>query len=172
MPDSACPICRGSGWRIEERNGISGAERCPCTAGDIQRQTLQFSGLPALYQNASLDNFDATGEWRANEAVGIPVDATGQLADGTPVNGPIALRQALLKHPEQFVRTMTEKLLTYGLGRGLEHYDMAVVRAIANDAARENYRFSSLIAGIVRSVPFQMKKVSGSELPVSSAARR
>src|SRR5215210_532419 len=111
----------------------------------------------------SLDNFDATGEWRANEAVGIPVDATGQLADGTPVNGPIALRQALLKHPEQFVRTMTEKLLTYGLGRGLEHYDMPIVRAIASDAAKENYRFSSLITGIVRSVPFQMKKASGSE---------
>lgn len=61
MPDSACLICRGSGWRIEERNGISGAARCECTAGDIQRQTLQHSGLPALYQNASLDNFDAQG---------------------------------------------------------------------------------------------------------------
>ena len=61
MPDSACPICRGSGWRIEERNGISGAARCDCTVGDIQRQTLQHSGLPALYQNASLDNFEAQG---------------------------------------------------------------------------------------------------------------
>ena len=61
MPDSACPICRGSGWKIEERNGISGAERCVCALGDIQRQTLQYSGLPALYQNASLDNFDAQG---------------------------------------------------------------------------------------------------------------
>ncbi len=59
MPDPACPICRGSGWRVEERNGISGATRCECTVGDIQRQTLQYSGLPALYQNASLDNFDA-----------------------------------------------------------------------------------------------------------------
>jgi len=61
MPDSACAICRGSGWKVEERNGISGAERCGCTFGDIQRQTLQYSGLPALYQNASLDNFDAKG---------------------------------------------------------------------------------------------------------------
>jgi cytochrome c5 len=120
----------------------------------------------------SLDNFDATGEWRTNEAVGIPVDATGQLADGTPVNGPIALRQALLKHPEQFVRTMTEKLLTYGLGRGLEHYDMPVVRAIANNAAKENYRFSSLIAGIVKSTPFQMKKAHEGEAAVGASASR
>ena len=119
----------------------------------------------------SLDNFDATGEWRTNEAVGIPVDATGQLADGTPVNGPIALRQALLKHPEQFVRTMTEKLLTYGLGRGLEYYDMPIVRAIARDAAKENYRVSSLIAGIVRSAPFQMKKAH-EEAAVGASARR
>ncbi len=106
----------------------------------------------------SLDNFDATGEWRTREAVGVPVDASGQLADGTPVNGPVALRRALLQHPEQFVRTMTEKLLTYGLGRGLEYYDMPVVRAVARDAARQNYRFSALITGIVRSSAFQLKK--------------
>jgi hypothetical protein len=109
----------------------------------------------------SLDNFDATGEWRTREAVGVAVDAAGQLADGTPVDGPVALRKALLRHPEQFVRTMTEKLLTYGLGRGLEYYDMPVVRAIARDAARQNYRFSSLILGIVKSPPFLMKTANG-----------
>jgi hypothetical protein len=106
----------------------------------------------------SLDNFDATGKYRTNEAVGIAVDAKGQLADGTPVDGPVALRKALLKHPEQFVRTMTEKLLTYALGRGLEYYDMPVVRAIEKEAAKQNYRFSSLVTGIVKSVPFRMKK--------------
>ena len=106
----------------------------------------------------SLDNFDATGEWRTEEAVGVPVDAGGQLADGTPVDGPVALRKALLKHPEQFVRTMTEKMLTYALGRGLDYYDMPVVRAIARDAARQNNRFSAIVLGIVRSAPFQMKK--------------
>jgi hypothetical protein len=111
----------------------------------------------------SLDNFDATGEWRTKEAVGLPVDASGQLADGTPVDGPVALRNALLKHPEQFVRTMTEKLLTYGLGRGLEYYDMPVVRSIARDAARQNYRFSSLITAIVKSSAFQMKKAHGED---------
>jgi cytochrome c5 len=106
----------------------------------------------------SLENFDATGAWRTKEARGVGVDASGQLADGTPVDGPVALRKALLRHPEQFVRTMTEKLLTYGLGRGLEYYDMPVVRAIARDAARQHYRFSALITGIVKSTPFQMKK--------------
>jgi mono/diheme cytochrome c family protein len=106
----------------------------------------------------SLDNFDAIGEWRSKEAPGLPVDAAGQLADGTPVDGPVALRKALLRHPEQFARTMTEKLLTYGLGRGLEFYDMPVIRAIASDAARQNYRFSALVTGIVKSTAFQMKK--------------
>ncbi len=109
----------------------------------------------------SLENFDATGEWRTKEAVGVPVDASGQLADGTKVDGPVALGQALLKHPEQFVRTMTEKLLTYALGRGLEYYDMPVVRAIAKDAAAHNEKFSSLVMGIVKSAPFQMKKAQG-----------
>jgi mono/diheme cytochrome c family protein len=105
----------------------------------------------------SLENFDATGQWRTKEEAG-PVDASGRLADGTEVNGPVALRQALLKHPETFARTMTEKLLTYSLGRGLEYYDMPVVRAIARDAAASNYRFSSLVMGIVKSTPFRMKR--------------
>jgi mono/diheme cytochrome c family protein len=104
----------------------------------------------------SLENFDATGKWRAKEATGI-VDASGQLADGTPVDGPVALRKAILKHPEQFVRTMTEKMLTYALGRGLEFYDMPVVRAIVRDAAAQNYHFSSIVLGITKSTPFQMK---------------
>ena len=104
----------------------------------------------------SLENFDATGKWRLKEAAGV-VDASGQLADGTPVDGPTALRRAILKRPEQFVRTMTEKMLTYALGRGLEYYDMPVVRSIARDAAAQNYRFSSIVMGIVKSTPFQMK---------------
>ena len=114
----------------------------------------------------SLENFDATGRWRVREAAGA-VDASGQLADGTPVDGPVALRKALLKHPEQFVRTMTEKMLTYALGRGLEYYDMPVVRQIARDAAGQNYRFSSIVLGIVRSTPF-LKKVRSEKLEVRS----
>jgi hypothetical protein len=104
----------------------------------------------------SLENFDATGEWRNKDQSG-PIDVSGQLADGTKVNGPVSLRQAILKHPDQFTGTLTEKLLTYALGRGLDYYDMPVVRGIVHDAARDNYRFSSLIAGIVKSAPFQLK---------------
>ena len=104
----------------------------------------------------SLENFDATGRWRTKEPSGA-VDASGQLADGTPVDGPVALRKALLKRPEQFVRTMTEKMLTYALGRGLDYHDMPTVRAIAREAAADRYRFSSVVMGIVRSTPFQMK---------------
>jgi hypothetical protein len=107
----------------------------------------------------SLENFDATGKWRLREAAGV-VDASGQLADGSPVDGPAALRKAILRHPEQFVRTMTEKMLTYALGRGLEYYDVPAVRSIARDASAQNYRFSSIVLGIVRSTPFQMKKAT------------
>ena len=121
----------------------------------------------------SLENFDAVGEWRTKEAAGVPVDASGQLADGTEVDGPAALRQALRRHPEQFARTMTEKMLTYALGRGLEFYDMPVVRAIARDAAAQNYRFSSIVTGIIKSAPFQMKKAHAGEVgPATTSARQ
>jgi hypothetical protein len=105
----------------------------------------------------ALENFDAVGEWRVRERGG-PIDALGQLADGTEVNGPASLRQALMNRREQFVGTLTEKLLTYALGRGLDYRDMPVVRKIVGDAARDNYRFTSIILNIVKSTPFQMKK--------------
>ncbi|HVH29320.1 MAG TPA: DUF1592 domain-containing protein [Vicinamibacterales bacterium] len=110
----------------------------------------------------SLESFDAVGQWRTREEGGS-VDASGQLADGTEVNGPISLRQALTRRPEQFVGTMTEKLLVYALGRGLEYYDMPVVRSIARDSASSGYRFASIVMGIVRSTPFQMKKATAGE---------
>jgi mono/diheme cytochrome c family protein len=103
----------------------------------------------------SLENFDAIGSWRTIDG-GEPIDASGQLADGTKVVGPSALLQVLTARPEQFVRTMTQMLLTYALGRGTEYYDMPVVRAIARDAAKDNNRFSALVLGIVKSAPFQM----------------
>ena len=108
----------------------------------------------------SLENFDGVGEWRTKDQTG-PIDASGQLADGTKVEGPVSLRQALMKHPEQFAGTVTEKLVTYALGRGVEYYDMPVVRGIVKDAARNDYKFSSLIMGIVKSAPFQMRKSQG-----------
>jgi hypothetical protein len=104
----------------------------------------------------ALENFDAVGAWRTQEA-DAPVDASGELTDGTKVDGVVSLRNALLRRPERFVQTLTGKLLTYALGRGLDYRDMPTVRAIVRDAARENYRFSSLILGVVRSTPFQMR---------------
>lgn len=104
----------------------------------------------------ALENFDAIGEWRTREPGG-PIDASGQLADGTKINGVVGLRDALVRHPDMFASTLTEKLLTYGLGRGLDYYDKPVVRSIVRDAARDNYRFSSIVMGIVRSTPFQMR---------------
>ena len=104
----------------------------------------------------ALENFDAVGAWRTRDA-GAPIDASGQLADGTRVDGVIALRQALLSRPEIFVTTLTKKLLTYALGRGLDYRDMPEVRAIVRDAAKSNYRFSSLILGVVNSTPFRWR---------------
>jgi hypothetical protein len=110
----------------------------------------------------ALENFDAVGAWRALDA-GNPIDASGQLADGTKVDGVVALRQALLSRPEVFVTTVTKKLLTYALGRGLDYRDMPEVRAIERDAAQSNYRFSSLILAIAHSTPFRMSAAALTE---------
>jgi Protein of unknown function (DUF1592)/Protein of unknown function (DUF1588)/Protein of unknown function (DUF1587)/Protein of unknown function (DUF1585)/Protein of unknown function (DUF1595)/Cytochrome C oxidase, cbb3-type, subunit III len=104
----------------------------------------------------ALENFDAVGKWRMREE-GHAIDASGQLTDGTRVDGVASLRQALLKRPDVFIGTLTEKLLTYALGRGLDYYDMPAVRAIVREASAHDSRFSSLVLGIVGSVPFQMR---------------
>jgi hypothetical protein len=102
----------------------------------------------------ALENFDAVGAWRSQDA-GSPIDASGELADGTKVNGVVELRRALMAHPENFVSAVVEKLMVYALGRGLEARDMPQVRAIVRNSSRENYRWSSLILGVTRSVPFR-----------------
>jgi len=108
----------------------------------------------------ALENYDGVGRWRDADAGGT-IDATGTLPDGTEFQGPAGLRQLLLtKYKDDFVRTATEKLLTYALGRGLEYYDYPTVRSIARDAAKDNYRLSSLIVGVVNSTPFQMRRAS------------
>ena len=104
----------------------------------------------------ALENFDAVGAWRTRDA-GAVIDASGQLSDGTNVNGVATLRQAVVKRSDVFVRTMTEKMLIYALGRGLTAHDMPVVRGIVRNAARQNYKFSTLVLGIVTSAPFQMR---------------
>jgi len=105
----------------------------------------------------SLENYDAVGRWRTTDQ-DVPIDASGNLPDGNQFVGVSGLRQALLSRPELFVTTLTEKLLTYGLGRGLESYDGAAVRKIVGDARNDDYRFPSLILGIVNSTPFQMRR--------------
>ncbi len=115
----------------------------------------------------SLENFDAVGAWRTQEAGG-PIDASGQLADGRQVDGVVTLRQAILDRPELFVGTMTEKLMIYALGRGVSAQDMPEVRRVLREASAHDYRFSSLVLGIVKSVPFQMRVKPVAE-PVSSS---
>jgi hypothetical protein len=104
----------------------------------------------------ALENFDAVGQWRIEEH-GEPIVATGTLVDGTEVDGASELRSALLKYSDRFVQTVAEKLATYALGRGLEYYDMPTVRAITRSAAKSDYKFSSLIMGIVESDAFRMR---------------
>jgi cytochrome c5 len=105
----------------------------------------------------ALENFDAVGQWQTTTREGLAIDAAGVLADGTKVDGPVALRKALLARPGVFVGTVTEKLLIYALGRGLEPGDMPVVRGVVRNAAAQNYAMQSILLGIVRSAPFQMR---------------
>jgi hypothetical protein len=108
----------------------------------------------------ALENFDGIGKWRTSE-FGRKVDASGQLTDGTRMNGVADLRQALLRYSPQFTRTFTEKLFTYALGRGVEYQDMPMVRSIVREAGRNNYRFTSLVLEIVKSEPFRMNRIGG-----------
>ena len=116
----------------------------------------------------SLENFDAVGAWRSDEA-GAPIDASGELADGTKVNGVVELRKALLAKPEMFVNAVAEKLLTYALGRGLDPRDMPQVRAIVRNASRNHYKLTDLILGVVSSTPFQNNTAAQ---PIAVAERK
>jgi hypothetical protein len=104
----------------------------------------------------AMENFDAIGSWRTTES-NVPIDVSGQLPDGTPFKGIAELNKILSGRPQLFVTTVTEKLMTYALGRGVEYYDEPVIRSIVRDSAKDNYRWSALIFGIVRSAPFQMR---------------
>jgi hypothetical protein len=104
----------------------------------------------------ALENFDAIGKWRTSEGH-LPIDASGVLPDGTKFGGPDEFRKVLLARRDEFARGFTGKLLTYALGRAIAYYDMPAVRAIMREAAPGDYRWSSLVLGIVKSRPFQMK---------------
>ncbi len=118
----------------------------------------------------ALENFDAIGRWRSKDD-GSAIDPSGTMFDGTKVNGPVALEQMLASRPEVFVGVMTEKLLTYALGRGLTYSDMPAVRKIVHDAEANGFRFSALIDGVVDSPPFQMKVKKAASDGAAIAAR-
>jgi mono/diheme cytochrome c family protein len=105
----------------------------------------------------ALEQFDAVGRWRTVSEAGDPIDASGTLPDGTPFDGAADLTRALLGRSDLFVTTITEKLLTYALGRGLEYYDMPAIRSISRQVADADHRFSALVIGVVKSRPFQMR---------------
>jgi Protein of unknown function (DUF1585)/Protein of unknown function (DUF1588) len=106
----------------------------------------------------ALDNFDVTARWRARE-YGSPLDTKGDFYDGTPVSSPAELINALMKRPTPLVRTFTENLLAYALGRRVEYFDQPTIRAIAKKAETDKYRLSSFVLGVVKSDPFRMKRV-------------
>lgn len=116
----------------------------------------------------ALENFDAVGRWTDIDRMArTPIDSSGVMADGTPVDGPVALRNAILTRPQQFVQAFTEKLMTFGLGRSVEAHDMPTVRRIVREAARDNWRFSTLVMEIVTSEQFRMKSAPATRIAAS-----
>jgi hypothetical protein len=183
-PDRTSPVRRGA-WILENITGTPPAPPPPDVEALLKDNEVGAKNFQSVRErleahraqarcNAchgildplgfALENFDAVGTWRTVEAfAGTRVDASGQLTDGTRLNGPDDLRKALTRKPEQFVQTLTRKLMTYALGRSVEYYDMPAVRAIVRNAAKDNYRFSSIVMGIVKSAPFQMGKIEESK---------
>ena len=177
QPNRTSPVTRGV-WILENVLGAHVPAPPPVTippleeaAGDVDFESLSVRELMELHRSKpfcegchkimdpvglAMENYDVVGRWRTVEG-GTPIDASATLVDGTHVNGPVELKQALLKYENQIIRTVTEKLLTYALGRGLEYYDMPVVRRIATEAEQNDYRFSALVMGIVSSTPFRMR---------------
>jgi hypothetical protein len=175
-PNRTSPVLRGQ-WLLENLLGTPPASPPPNvealveTVEGEQASTVR-ARLEAHRTNPScnachgvidplgfaLENFDAVGRWRTlDREARAPIDASGVLVDGTPISGPVELREALLQSPDQFVQTLTEKLMTYALGRALTHTDMPTVRRIVREAAANDYRFSDLVWGIVNSTQFRMK---------------
>jgi mono/diheme cytochrome c family protein len=174
-PNRTSPVLRGK-WILENIFGAPPPpppanvpelkeERDPAKVLPMRAQMAQHRANPVCagchaqmdQLGFALENFDAIGEWRDKYSSGSPVDAAAELPDGTRFDGPTGLRNVLLSHSDDFLTTITEKMLTYALGRGLEATDAPAVRQIKRAAAGTNYRFASLIQGIVTSTPFQMR---------------
>jgi hypothetical protein len=176
-PDRTSPVVRGK-WILENLLGTPPPPPLP-NVGDLKptgasgavlsmrdrmaqhRANLICASCHSMMDplGLSLENFDAVGRWRTLGESATPIDASGVLPDGTRFEGPAGLRDALLAS-NRFVATLTEKMMTYALGRGLEHYDAPAVRAILANASRDDYRMSALILGVVQSTPFRMRKAS------------
>jgi hypothetical protein len=191
-PNRTSPVKRGA-WVLEnllgtpappppdgvETNLEETAGAAPTTLRERLERHREDPGCASCHDmmdgiGFALENFDATGMWRLVDGK-ESVDAVGELVDGTVVEGPAGLREALLARKDLFVVRATEKLLTYALGRRVEHYDMPAVRGIVRSAEDDDYRLSALVAGIARSVPFQMKRKaydSDSEKAVANASNQ
>ena len=187
-PNRTSPVLRGA-WLLENILGTPPAAPPPDVEGFVEieageRFTTVRERLESHRSNPScngchgvidplgfaLENFDAVGRWRDIDRMArTPIDASGVLADGTPVNGPVALRAAFMQRPEQFVQTFTEKLMLFALGRRIEYQDMPAIRQIVREAAVDNYRFSSLVLGIVNSEQFRMKHEADPEFLAANA---
>jgi hypothetical protein len=108
----------------------------------------------------ALENFDGVGRWREKDRIAeTRIDASGELPDGARVNGPVDLRNALMKNPDQFVQTLVTKLMIYGTGRPMEWQDMPTIRSIVKQGEADDYRFATLVTAIVKSAPFRMKQI-------------
>jgi mono/diheme cytochrome c family protein len=145
---------------LEESNkGATTAAKTVRAQLELHRKNQPCAGCHRVIDPAgfALENFNPVGQWRDKGPDGQPLDVAGTLADGSQVNGPVELREAILSRPNAFVTVVTEKMLTYALGRGLEPSDMPVVRKIVKKAAQNDYRLSSIVMGIIESAPFQMR---------------
>jgi hypothetical protein len=181
------PVIRGK-WILENLLGSQAPlpppdvppleEKPTAAARSVRERIEQHRANPACASchkimdpiGLALENFDAIGRWRTTDE-GVRIDASGQLVDGSVLDGPSSLRKAMLGRSDAFVGSMTEKLLMYGMGREIKYYDMPAVRIVMRDAAKNRYRFSDLVMGIVKSAPFQMK-TSGQAEEASKVASR
>jgi hypothetical protein len=144
---------------LDESNKDSKVPKTVRAQLELHRKNQPCAGCHSVIDPVgfALENFDSVGQWRDKGPDGAPLDVAGKLVDGTQINGPSALREAILSRPNAFVTIITERMLTYALGRGLEPSDMPVVRRIVKGAAQSDYRLSSIVMGIVESAPFQMR---------------
>jgi mono/diheme cytochrome c family protein len=181
------PVIRGK-WILENLLGSQAPlpppdvppleEKPTAAARSVRERIEQHRANPACASchkimdpiGLALENFDAIGRWRTTDE-GVRIDGSGQLVDGSVLDGPSSLRKAMLGRSDAFVGSMTEKLLMYGMGREIKYYDMPAVRIVMRDAAKNRYRFSDLVMGVVKSAPFQMKTSGKADEGSKVAAR-